>query len=294
VVVTDFEFAQVEEGCAERPLANHLKVRVTKPVEEIEHFQRNVASGCDFARHDVMRRHADQDRDDTRRIVDLMAQLARPGVGSTNLRHRVAAAGLHAQAVGHLKAEFRRRFGRRVRLGFQQIKAAPREPLGFIVRVEPRGGLCRLIPVFRGPNVVARGFEQQRDLCGAVAGLTAKAPHELLGNQAAERGPARGAQRRVEGVVIDVVREAVPQRELTVVGFVLVHEADQCMLALEPLQRVLDVLLRPLEYRGKHRRVEVHPLDAGRSKESPVVIVERIHLALHETPNRLRQFFLER
>ncbi len=290
----DLELAEVEESRAQRPLANHLQVRIAQAIEQVEHLQCDVAGRRDFARDDVMRRHPDQHGDDSCRIVDLVAQLAGTRVGLTHLGDGVAAAGLDAQAVGHLKTEFGGRLRGRIGLAFKQREAAARQALGFVVRVEPGRRLRGLIPVLGGANIVARRFEQQGDLGGARARLSAEPGDELLRNCAAEHGPPGRAQRRIEGVVIDVMREPVAQRQLTVVGLVLVNETHQRVLAFEPFERVLDILFGPLEHRRQERRIEVDALDGCRTEQASIVIVERIDLALHETSNRLRQFPAQR
>jgi hypothetical protein len=60
------------------------------------------------------------------------------------------------------------------------------------------------------------------------------------------RTPGR-AKRLIEGVVINVVREAVAKRELTIGRLPFINEPDERVLALEALQPVFDVFLRPLE-----------------------------------------------
>src|SRR5262245_37957204 len=85
------------------------------------------------------------------------------------------------------------------------------------------------------------------------------------------------------------MREAVAQRELTVVSLVLIDEAHESVLAFEPLERVLDVFFSPVEYRGQERSVEIDSLNAGRPEQATVPVVERIDLALHQAAHRLGQ-----
>jgi hypothetical protein len=82
-----------------------------------------------------------------------------------------ACCALSKQAVGHLQRELGRRLLRRLRRSVEELQAPPRETRRLVVRIQARGGLRRLVPVFGRADPVARRFEQQRDVAGAVAGL---------------------------------------------------------------------------------------------------------------------------
>ena len=84
-------------------------MRIAEALEEGQHLERDVVGDADLPRHDVVRRHADKDRDHARRILDLPAELARALVGAPDLGHRVALAGLDRQRVRHPQRELRRR-----------------------------------------------------------------------------------------------------------------------------------------------------------------------------------------
>ena len=94
VRVPDLELPEVEQRGAERPLPDHLQVRIAEPVEEVQHLERDVARRRDLPRDDVVRGQADEDRHHAVRIVHLTAQLARPRVRAADLRDGVALAGL--------------------------------------------------------------------------------------------------------------------------------------------------------------------------------------------------------
>ena len=61
------QIAEVEQRRAERPVPHHLQVGIADLLEQLEHLERDVARGGDFAGHDVVRRETDQDGDDARR-----------------------------------------------------------------------------------------------------------------------------------------------------------------------------------------------------------------------------------
>ncbi len=105
VLVRRLERAEMEQRRADRPLADHLQVRIAEALEERHHLQRDVVRDPDLARDDVMRRHADEDGNDPRRILDLPAQLAGALVGAPDLGDGIALAGLDRERVGHLQPE---------------------------------------------------------------------------------------------------------------------------------------------------------------------------------------------
>ncbi len=137
---------------------------------------------------------ADEHRDNERGILDFPAQLRRTRVSRADVDDRVATAGLEREAVGHLQRALG--FGARRRIGFrfQQFEPALRQADGFLVRVEPGGGLRGAVPVTGGPDVVARRFEEERHIAGVFADFVPKSGDQPLGNRTAQRGPASGAQ----------------------------------------------------------------------------------------------------
>ncbi len=157
------EIAEMEERRTERPVADHLQIRIADAVEELEHLEGDVARRRDLSGHDVMRREAHEHGDDARRILHLSAEHPCAGVRRANLRHRVSAAGLERHRVTDLQLQLGRGLRRAVRFGEQQVQAAPCKAGGFVVGVEPRGRLRRQVPEMRRLDVVPRGFEQDRE-----------------------------------------------------------------------------------------------------------------------------------
>ena len=88
VLVPGFERAEVEERGPDRPFADHLQMRIAEALEERHHLLRDVMGDADLARDHVVRRHADEDGDDARRVLDLPAELTGSLVGSSDLRRR--------------------------------------------------------------------------------------------------------------------------------------------------------------------------------------------------------------
>ena len=102
-------------------------------------------------------------------------QLAGPRVRRARFGDRIALAGLDRQAAASSAVRAPRppvpdASGSVA----SSVKPALRQPHGFVVRVEPRRRLRRLIPVLRGADVVARRLEQDRDRRRALAGLAAR------------------------------------------------------------------------------------------------------------------------
>ena len=249
VRVAVLQLTEVEERRAERPLADHAQVRIAQALEQLQHLDRDAVRGADLAGDDVVGGHADQHRNHQRRVVDLPAQLAGALVGGADFRHGIAAAGLDGKAVGHEQRQLGGGPAGAGGLGLQERQAALREARRLVVRVEPCRRLRRAVPVLRRPDVIARDFEQQGDVGETVARLVAVALRQPLGNRPAQRRPARGAQRVEAGVLIHVVREAIAQRQRPVRQFHLADEPHERVVALEPLEPRLDVLVVELERR---------------------------------------------
>ena len=120
VLVPGFERAQVKERGPHRPFTNHLQMWIAEALEERQHLLRDVMGDADLARHHVVRRHADEDGDHARRVLDLPAELAGSLVGSSDLRHGVSLARLDRERVGHLQPELGGRARWTVRLVREQ------------------------------------------------------------------------------------------------------------------------------------------------------------------------------
>ena len=85
------------------------------------------------------------------------------------------------------------------------------------------------------------------------------------------------------------MREPVAQRERPIRRFELAHEAHERVLALQPFEPRLDVLLVRLHGGGDDGRVEVHALHARGRQEPAVGVLERVHLALDQAAHRFGQ-----
>ena len=163
------------------------------------------------------------------------------------------------------------------------------------MRVQPRGCLRRLVPVLGGANVVARRLEEQRDVGGAVARLAAEPRDQALRDRATERRAPGRAQRRVERVVVDVVREPIPQRQLAIVRFMLLDEAHERVLALEPLQPILDFVLGSRSSTAATiAESKSIPCTLAAPEQPAIRVVQRVDLALHQAADGLRHRLLER
>ena len=281
VLVSGFERAEMEERGADRPFADHLQVRVAEALEERHHLERDVVGDADLARDHMVRRHADEDRDDARRIVHLAAELARALVRLADLGDGVALARLDRQGVGHEQPELGGRSRRARRFAREQRQPALRQARRLVVRVQTPGRLGRPVPVFGGAHAVARDFEEHGDLRQAIA-LFAIARRQPLGDRAAERRLPRRTQRVEARVLVHVVREPVAQRERPIRRLELARKAHEGVLALQPFETRLDVLLVRLHGGGDDGRIEVHALDARGRQEAAVAVLERIHLALDQ------------
>ena len=97
VLVRGFERAQVKERGPHRPFTNHLQMWIAEALEERQHLLRDVMGDADLARHHVVRRHADEDGDHARRVLDLPAELGL--ARRLDLRHGVSLARLDRERV---------------------------------------------------------------------------------------------------------------------------------------------------------------------------------------------------
>ena len=110
--------------------------------------------------------------------------------------------------------------------------------------------------------MIAGRLEQDRDRRRALTGLAGAARHQRLGDGAAERRPARYPDGLVERVMVDVVREAIAQRQRSVGALGLRDEPHQRVLAFEALEPILDLIVGDASTAAKRRGIEVQTLYA--------------------------------
>ena len=289
VPVRFFDLAEVEEGGAERPLADHLQVLIADALEERHHLDRQPVGGADLAGDDVMRRHPDQDGDDARRIVDLARQLAGPLVGAADLGDGVALAGLDRESVRHLqrRARPRRGPGPPARSSAARGRAAPAAP----TRRARRAGRPPAPP---GSRTRRRARDRARPRT---------APRCPTGNRMAGRRSARTSRSAIArlNAALRVARSESKQtfwymwcakRYCSVScrfgRLDFADEPDHGLLAFEPLEPRLDLLVFQLQRAGDEGGVEVHSLYARGAEQPAVGLVEPVELALDQAAHRLR------
>ena len=102
-----FQVAEMKQRGAERPVADHLQVRIAEPLEQLQHLERDVARRGDFAGDDVVRGQADQDGDDAGRILHLAAE--RRARARRPLRPRGSRSRGRSSAPGHRSSADRAR-----------------------------------------------------------------------------------------------------------------------------------------------------------------------------------------
>ena len=147
--------------------------------------------------------------------------------------------------------------------------------------------LGRVEKILGGAGEVSGRVEEYRQLRRRAPRLLRLMRDQRARDLAAERGPPRRLQRRVEDVLVQDVDEPVAHRQRAVGQLFVVYLADERVDAIERVEGLLGIRGIEADRLGDDRGVEFVALHARRDQELPVSVVEALDLALDGRPHRL-------
>src|SRR6266545_1568210 len=103
------QFSAMEPTVANRPMTGHQGSRIVLSSGQIEQFFGDAMRSVGFGAHVVMHELAPQSLEQVRRVVQQIAETARPRVGLSSLFSRMALRGDQRAAERELKSDFNSR-----------------------------------------------------------------------------------------------------------------------------------------------------------------------------------------